>query len=799
MKLKYILCVILILIPLQLHGETRQVTIGVFNAPPLVFIEDGKPQGFYIDLIKAISLDEGWELKFEIMSWSNGLQRMKEGSLDLWTSTMYSIERDEYLDYIGDGVLVTWVQVYTHTNSKIYDVFDLTNKTIGVMKKDHNAKLFKEYIDKLEIVCNYKTYNDYPPLFEDLQNSDISAVVAASAPGDYYSLSYNVRATNIILNPAESFFVVSQGKNRDLIKPIHKHITRWKNDEESFYYERMKYWFNREANVRNVIPEYIRVGVASLIIILIIVTLLAIFLKKRIKLQSNELIHNEKFLYATNKLARVGGWRLSKDFKEFIWTKEMYYIYDVPFGQKMDFDRFLTQFHKNEKEKVYATFEDIKRTLLPAKFDLYFISNNQNKWIEVISSADMQDNKMIGYTGATRDITELKASEKEKERMEEQLVQAQKMEAIGTLAGGVAHDFNNILAAIFGYAELALTTKDTNKVNRHISQVLIAAERAKQLVKQILTFGRVGPDEKSVINPNVIIKEALKLIRASIPTTIQIQSNLEFNNNIYVNTTQLHQIVMNLCTNAYQAMLEHGGILDVRLDTINKEAATIHIPSLSLASGKYMKLTIGDTGVGIPDEIKQKIFEPYFTTKQHKKGTGLGLSVVHGITQNHGGTVNVYSEAGHGTIFQVYLPICNKDKEPVMPDKEPIEYTNGNETIMVVDDEIAITNLLKELLNRNGYTVYAYNDGIQAIDSFKKDAAKFDMIITDMTMPYMTGAELSMKAMLLNPNIDIILCTGHSEIINKQSAMDIGIKDYLEKPLSNNKLLESIRRVLDKK
>lgn len=379
--------------------------------------------------------------------------------------------------------------------------------------------------------------------------------------------------------------------------------------------------------------------------------------------------------------------------------------------------------------------------------------------------------------------------------LEIQLRQAQKMEAIGTLAGGIAHDFNNILLAIFGYTELALTQLEKGSpLRRHLQNILIASERAKNLVYQILAFSRQGEQEFRPIQVKTTVREALKLLRASLPTTIHISNNIQSNSVVMGDPTQIHQVIMNLCTNAGYAMQKSGGELSIELSelTLGTEFAAIH---QDVTPGLYVKLIVSDTGEGIPSQILPRIFEPFFTTKDKSKGSGWGLSVVHGIVKKHGGTVTVESELGKGSTFTVYLPVTEKQLSipPIVSTTNHI----GTEHILFVDDDQTIATIGEEMLTAKGYRVTPALGSQEALAIFQSNPEQFDMVITDMTMPHMTGDHLALEMMSLKPDIPVIICSGGDAIIHEKELLAAGIKAIVMKPFNIDSICGSIRKVLD--
>jgi len=394
-----------------------------------------------------------------------------------------------------------------------------------------------------------------------------------------------------------------------------------------------------------------------------------------------------------------------------------------------------------------------------------------------------------------RDITERREAEIDKIKMETRLQQAQKMESIGTLAGGIAHDFNNILFPILGYTEFAMSKlPEGNEIRGYLEEVLKGVMRAKELVKQILTFSRQEAQALSLVQIHLIVKETTKLLRASIPATIEIRTNIDPHcGYVLANPTQIHQVLMNLCTNAYHAMRETGGILGIalapyRLD--NRET----LKDSHLVPGTYLRLEVSDSGYGIEPDTLKRIFEPYFTTKPKGEGTGLGLSVVHGIVTGHGGHITVYSEPGRGTTFHVYLPMA--EAEPIMEGAISQAIPFGDESILLVDDEETIVEIIQKMLEELGYQVTAFTSPMAALAKFREQADAFDLVITDMTMPKMTGYQLAQELLESRKETPIIMCTGFSELINEETAKAIGIREYIMKPVAITELANTIRRAL---
>jgi PAS domain S-box-containing protein len=406
-----------------------------------------------------------------------------------------------------------------------------------------------------------------------------------------------------------------------------------------------------------------------------------------------------------------------------------------------------------------------------------------------------RDNSINHFVAMVQDVSVRKAAETRAKKLQSQLLQSQKLEAIGTLAGGIAHDFNNILAAVIGYTDMAKEmTPDGTPLAKDLDQVLKAGHRAKDLVKQILVFSRQNETEPMVLLPSTIVKEVIKLLRPSLPSTIAIEHQINPQAGpVRIDPTQLHQILMNLCTNAFHAMEETGGVLTVNLNAVRLEAGDL--PAASAKPGDYAEITVADTGAGIAEDIRTRIFDPFFTTKELGKGTGMGLSIVHGIVAEYNGFVALDSEPGKGTTFRVYLPKAARDAADDALDFEPVPC--GSEHILFVDDEEVLAEMVQSMLERLGYRVTIRTSALEALTTFQNHPDLFDLIITDQTMPGMTGLDLARRVLALRPQLPIILCTGYSTLISEEKAKAHGIREFALKPVTKKDLAVLIRKVLN--
>ncbi len=407
-----------------------------------------------------------------------------------------------------------------------------------------------------------------------------------------------------------------------------------------------------------------------------------------------------------------------------------------------------------------------------------------------ISPVFDEQGEITHFISVRRDVTRERQFEKTRERM-------QRLEAIGTLAGGIAHDFNNILVPIMGYTELCQDiVPPGSQLKQYLDQVLLATNRARELVRQILSFSRQAEREKAPLDIRLVVKEALKLIRAALPADIRISQQIEPGNEcVLADPTEIHQVIMNLCTNAQHAMAENGGVLSVALRAIEvDEGQAATRPGLH--PGPYLQLTVGDTGCGIPEEVRGRIFEPYFTTKEKDGGTGLGLATVHGIVTGGGGVIFERSQPHQGAVFELYFPVVESPSGP-SDDNVTLRVPGGSERILFVDDEPTIAELGRQMLGGLGYKVHSTTDPQAALTLLGNNPDAFDLVVTDMTMPGISGVQLVRKVHAIRPDIPIIICTGFSEKIKECRAGKNGVSQLLMKPISLNDLARAVRKALD--
>ncbi|ACN18019.1 putative sensorkinase/phosphatase protein (plasmid) [Desulforapulum autotrophicum HRM2] len=473
-------------------------------------------------------------------------------------------------------------------------------------------------------------------------------------------------------------------------------------------------------------------------------------------------------------------------------SPEFYKIFGIDKTYPHTIEGWANFIHPDDRKEVFDYHESVvkEKKMFSREYKIIRINDGEERWVHGTGKLEFDEKgNPVRMHGAIQDITERK-------NLEFQVQQAQKMESIGNLAGGIAHDFNNLLYPIIGFAEMLIEDLPPKSPEHESAQAIFnAGKRGCELVKQILAFSRQVDHQLSPVRFQKILAEVFKLTRSTIPSDIEIYQDIQKDCGLVMaEETQLHQIAMNLITNAYHAVEKTGGKISVQLKEITLDNDDLKDRPLQV--GQYVMLSVSDNGVGIPREIMNNIFDPYFTTKEQGKGTGLGLAVVYGILREHKGDVKVYSEVGKGTTFNVYLPVMKESDEPISTEKELYKLT-GTERILLVDDEISVVRLEKQMLERLGYKVSAWSNSIEALETFNSNPDGYDLVISDMTMPNMTGDQLAKELMAIRPDIPIIICTGFSERINKEQAEANKVKGFLMKPVVKSEMAQMVRKVLD--
>ncbi len=545
--------------------------------------------------------------------------------------------------------------------------------------------------------------------------------------------------------------------------------------------------------------------VAGIAFVILAVTLIVSLQQENSERRRAEeaLRRSEAYLAQAQTLSHTGSFGWNPASGEIYWSAETFRIFGFDPATPPDSARMVQQTHPEDKDLLEQTLDRARRE--KKDFDLEYrllMRDGSVKHLHVVARALVDESGDVEFVGAVMDTTRSKlareaqrAQQREHEEMQRQLQQMAKMEAIGRLAGGIAHDFNNILGAILGYGELAQNDLgEGGAVRRHLDQVMQAGARGKGLVDRILVFSRSGIGERVPLHVQSVVEETLELLIPSLPADVRLEKQLDAADTAVVgDATQLHQVAMNLCTNAVHAMKE-GGVLTVVLERVAVGEGRL-LSHGTLGAGRYVRLSVGDTGSGIPPAVLERMFDPFFTTKRVGDGTGLGLAVVHGIVADFGGAIDVMTQVGVGTTFTIWLPVADTMPRLLVEPAREVPRGHG-ERVMIVDDERALVALAQETLAELGYEPVVFDSSVAALQAFRADPKRFDLVLTDETMPDLTGTELARELRQLRPDISIILMSGYSGTHLSERAQAAGIIHVCRKPLVRRDIAEPVARAL---
>lgn len=616
----------------------------------------GTAKGIYPDLLREMASAEEWQLIFVPGSWKECLERLENGSIDLLSSVAKTPERELIYDYTNESVVDNWSQVFTYPGSGIENFKDLSGQRVAIVERDINGKNFLKTTQNMGISVEVILYATNSDTFQAVQNREVVAAVSSQHYGLRHANDFSLISTSIQFSPFSIYFAALKGQQTEVLKQLDQHLSSWKQDKNSYYYKVLQKYLVTELTEKEVFPPWLIYVIASALGLLLLSTLWIVSLNLLIKRRTAELRESEHaFRTVANYTYDWELWMLPDFTMKYVSPSceriTGYYAEEFMENSRLlhqiifDEDKALWQNHINDQED---RCESLKHRIIA--------KDGSIKWIDhTCQSVFSPNGEYRGKRVSNRDITTIKA-------VQEQLRQSQKMEAIGTLAGGIAHDFNNILSGILGYTELTLLNPELDsKSTTNLNYVLEATIRARDLVRQILMFSRKEEQCHLPVHLHTVVEEACKFIKTSIPATIALHLDIDTKTGIVMaDSTQIHQVVINLCMNAYHSLTQQGGEINIKLSPTNIDAITAAKHPNSRV-GRYAQLTVSDNGTGIPPETIPRIFEPFFTTKEQGQGTGMGLAIIHGIVQSHDGSISVESCIGEGTTFKLFFPLITDE------------------------------------------------------------------------------------------------------------------------------------------
>jgi PAS domain S-box-containing protein len=787
---------------LPAYGKT--IKVGAYNFSPLCEIQVIEPDdpvvddGFYVALLRAIAAREKWDLMFIPGSLSECLQRLGDGEIDLLPAVAYSKELANVYDFTHESVISTWGQVYARDKTKIQSWFDLTSKSIGVVRDDPYSNEARAILKRFDISCRFIEFRDYLDVFKALENKWIDAGIVDRLYGASHEKKFPIEKTSILFSPVELRFAVPKDMNGELIAALDYELSLLKKDPSSIYYQLLDKLAGADENIR--IRKIMGWSLFGTFAAAGLLGGMSFVLRRQVRKKTAELSRNYEELkkeILMRQTAESAFLEIHERFRAlFEFAPEAIFLV-TPEGDITDCNETaeeITGYPKRELLQMSVSelmmlpapgAEGVARITLRNDCEgIQCKRANGETFPTQISTRSLELGDEKGLLMIVRDLTVQK-------RMEEEMMRAQKLESIGVLAGGIAHDFNNLLGAILGNISLAkICMQSEEKCRQKLATAEQACMRAKDLVHQLLTFSRGGAPVKEAASVSTVIEESCQFsLRGS-----NVKCEIDISDNLWIaeiDVGQISQVINNIIINAKQAMVDGGSIhLGVENKIVEKDSDT------PLPPGRYVRISIKDNGPGIPREHLSKVFDPYFTTKT--TGNGLGLATSYSIVKRHGGHISVQSDAGVGTTFHIHLPASER-KVPKLRDATR-QLNVGRGAILIMDDEDIIREALEEMLSVLNYEVKSARDGSEAVKIYKEkmeSGEKFDAVVMDLTIPGGIGGKEAMGMLLeIDPSVKTIVSSGYSNDPVMAEYRKYGFAGVIVKPYTLQELADVIHRII---
>ncbi|HQO58740.1 MAG TPA: transporter substrate-binding domain-containing protein [Candidatus Omnitrophota bacterium] len=773
----------------------RKVRVGLYENKPKIFTnEAGVASGIFPTILHEIGRKEKWQLIYIPCQWNECLESLENGRIDLMPDVAFSAERDERLDFHSEVVVNRWSVVYAKKSKRMTTISDLNGQRIAVLKGSIQYGLLQQMVQGFGLKVSFLERPSFEEAFGATARGDADAVVANQFLGDYFYRQYGLEKTPVIFNPVSLYFATAAGSNTDLLKAIDKNLLVMKSQPGSTYYKALQAWVKEPPGT--VMPPYFIWLLGSVSGILFLAVVFIWLLRRQVRVVTRNLIDaNERLSESEKKFRDI--------FQKHTAVK---LIIDLKNGNIIEANEAAEKFYGWSRaellrmrmqdinmlapEQVAAELEQARREGWSYYESRYRLANGSARDVEVFSSVlDIKGETFLH--SIIHDITE-------KRKLEQQYRQAQKMESVGRLAGGVAHDYNNMLSLILGYTELALAKTDpADPIYANLTEVLNAARRSVDITRQLLAFARRQPMEPKILDLNQSMMAMLKMLQRLIGEDIELiwRPGAEVWP-VYIDPTQLDQILANLCTNARDAIAGVGKlIIETGTVTFDEDYCVGHE---GFIPGDFTMLAVSDDGCGMDRETLNNIFEPFFTTKGEGKGTGLGLATVYGIVKQNNGFINVYSEPGRGTTFRIYLPRREGAVVEISSMREEDLPRGHGERVLLVEDDKAILALGSKILEELGYHVLSAKTPTEAQRLAGAHAGKIDLLITDVIMPEMNGRELSDRLRALYPGMKILFMSGYTaDVILPRGVLEEGVI-FMQKPFTVKDVSVKVNQALGK-
>ncbi len=791
------------------EASRERIRVGIYDIDPLCKTEETeKGGGIFIELLRHIASEERWELEYVGGSSEECFERLARADIDLIAAAPYSKGKAEDYDFTRETVFSTWGQVYAPEKRNIGSVLDLSGLSVGVVRDDSYNQGMREMLERFNIQCKFIEFNHSGEVFKAIKKGWVDAGVVDRLYGVQHQSEYVVQGTPIILSPVELRFAAAKGQNRNLIHILDYHLKKLKGDPHSIYHDLVNQVFGVPKNAG--ISGWLLWGMGIALAMTFMVGAANFFLKRQVNIKTAQLSRKNEKLNTEIRMRREARKALSQSevrYRSLVEnTLDGYFIFEYPSGEILFLNQRICELFGYTEGEAYQMSlwdfispkdrEALKKDLQPgsggkslerAPYTCTAVRGDGSTFCAETSTSVVNEQGRTVIQGTLRDITE-------RERLKQHLQHTEKMEAIGTLAGGVAHDFNNLLMGILGNASLLKMGLYPGHAHyerlSHIEEYVVSGST---LTRQLLGFARGGKYEVRELDLNEVVKKTSHMFgRTKKEITIHASYQTGFWT-VAADQGQIEQVLLNMYVNAWQAMPDGGHLyLGTEHVTVGEE----HVRARQGKQGEYIRISITDTGLGMDKKTQKRIFEPFFTTKALEKGTGLGLASAYGIVKNHGGFIDVYSEKGKGTTFCVYLPVTKpKMMGRDLNRKEQAEIQKGEGTVLFVDDEEMVSEVGACILEKIGYHALVARSGEEALKVYKDKEKAIDMVLLDMIMPGMGGGKTFDELKRIDPQVKVILSSGYSINAQATEILNRGCRGFIQKPFDIATLSRKLREV----